>query len=145
VPLVDKEKHRVYVRQYSRKRRESNLEKSNAYQLEYQRKWRAANAEYYREYMRKYHLKNKERRCELQRKSKGLPLPNRPCPETCECCGGLPGKNRLHLDHCHETGEFRGWLCSGCNRAIGLLGDTEMALLKALSYLRTWKSIGGVK
>jgi hypothetical protein len=25
----------------------------------------------------------------------------------------------LDLDHCHFTGRFRGWLCYGCNNAIG--------------------------
>jgi len=39
------------------------------------------------------------------------------------------------LDHCHTTQEFRGWLCSDCNVAIGKLGDDTQGVLKALDYL----------
>lgn len=41
----------------------------------------------------------------------------------------------LSVDHCHKTGAVRGLLCSQCNTAIGLLGDTAEALLKAYQYL----------
>jgi len=37
-------------------------------------------------------------------------------PEHCEVCGS--GGN-ICWDHDHETGEFRGWLCDACNRALG--------------------------
>lgn len=44
----------------------------------------------------------------------------------CEC------KTRLHADHCHITGRFRGWLCGDCNIALGLLKDSaERARLLA--------------
>lgn len=42
---------------------------------------------------------------------------------------------KLHLDHDHGTGEFRGWLCGNCNIGIGLLGDTREKLLRAVVYL----------
>lgn len=47
------------------------------------------------------------------------------------------GKNKFFsVDHCHTTGKIRGLLCSSCNRGLGLLGDTEIDLEKALKYLR---------
>jgi len=52
----------------------------------------------------------------------------------CECCGKETDK--LVLDHCYETEVFRGWLCGHCNMSIGLLGDDEDGLMKALSYVK---------
>jgi len=66
---------------------------------------------------------------------KGLPVPTRPEPRECECCGRT-SKRHLALDHCHETGVFRGWLCFDCNTGVGKLGDNEQGLLRALKYLR---------
>lgn len=61
---------------------------------------------------------------ERWRKKQGLPTPTRPCPDHCEMCLRPAGKRALHLDHCHTTGAFRGWLCGCCNTAFGRLGDS---------------------
>lgn len=66
-------------------------------------------------------------------KYRGHPVPTRPRPEICECCGA---RRRLALDHDHVTGMFRGWLCFNCNTSIGKLGDTEEGVWRALTYLR---------
>lgn len=57
-------------------------------------------------------------------------------PLLCECCV-LPerGKKKLAWDHDHMTGQFRGWLCGGCNTSIGRLGDTIEGLMRAVRYL----------
>jgi len=59
---------------------------------------------------------------------------------TCEICGHLDGDSRtgnglLHLDHDHSTGKIRGFLCSNCNRAVGLMKDDPVRLIKASAYL----------
>jgi len=51
---------------------------------------------------------------------------------TCDCCGE---RRKLVVDHCHDTGEMRGWLCNPCNVAIGNLGDNLSGVLKAVQYL----------
>jgi hypothetical protein len=44
--------------------------------------------------------------------------------------------NDLHIDHCHETNKVRGLLCMKCNVGLGMLGDNEEGLLRALSYVK---------
>lgn len=41
----------------------------------------------------------------------------------------------LYLDHCHNTGKFRAWLCMHCNTAIGLLDENGAYLASAVAYL----------
>ena len=42
---------------------------------------------------------------------------------------------KLFVDHCHETQEVRGLLCSPCNTGIGHLKDDPSRLRNAYSYL----------
>jgi hypothetical protein len=102
-------------------------------------RYRAAHPDKVKSVTKKWRKKNPERvlaqRRNQNRKSRDARFnPTRPEPESCECCG-LQDTRALCLDHCHKTGEFRGWLCSRCNRAIGLIGDSTEALTKALNYL----------
>lgn len=47
-------------------------------------------------------------------------------------------RNRLlTVDHCHQTGQVRGLLCSQCNRAIGLLGDDPKKIRAAAAYVES--------
>lgn len=50
----------------------------------------------------------------------------------CHLCGS---KNRLCIDHCHDTGLYRGILCGRCNNAIGLMVDSPSVIAKAASYV----------
>jgi hypothetical protein len=55
----------------------------------------------------------------------------------CGVCGGESQRAYYDLDHCHETGTVRGLLCGRCNKGLGLLGDNEEAVMRALKYLRS--------
>ena len=44
-------------------------------------------------------------------------------------------KGGFHIDHCHHTGNFRGFLCPACNKGMGLLGDDPTLLRTAADYL----------
>jgi hypothetical protein len=59
-------------------------------------------------------------------------------PQNCESCGDAFSKTP-HLDHCHETKQFRGWLCGGCNTGLGMFMDSEDRLIKAVAYLERFK------
>ena len=61
-----------------------------------------------------------------------------PVSTNCESCNKLfvkKTKDSDRLDHCRKTKKFRGWLCDGCNTAIGKLGDNAQGVLNAFNYL----------
>jgi ribosomal protein L37AE/L43A len=39
------------------------------------------------------------------------------------------------LDHDHDTGEFRAWLCNKCNLGLGNFNDDPARLQKCIDYL----------
>ena len=41
------------------------------------------------------------------------------------------------IDHNHDTGEFRGILCTECNTLLGMSGDSPEILKEAIRYLET--------
>lgn len=53
----------------------------------------------------------------------------------CNICGKAEVEERLHMDHDHATGKFRGWLCSACNHGIGRFQDSPRLLMEAITYL----------
>lgn len=55
-----------------------------------------------------------------------------------------PGRGtarNAHLDHCHRTNRVRGWLCSPCNRALGMIRDDPAVLRAAADYLEVAASM----
>jgi len=59
----------------------------------------------------------------------------------CEICG-VPEAEctaKFHMDHCHDTGKFRGWLCDSCNKGLGFFKDSEKLVDKALDFLTNHK------
>lgn len=51
-----------------------------------------------------------------------------------------PSHNSWCLDHDHETGLFRGWLCHQCNRMLGIAKDSVQTLERAIKYLKDTSS-----
>jgi hypothetical protein len=54
----------------------------------------------------------------------------------CELCGS---NDKIVFDHHHEKGIFRGWLCNGCNRSIGMLGENIESLVKSVNYMNKFE------
>lgn len=53
--------------------------------------------------------------------------------QECEICNLFIYKqSRLHLDHDHQTGFYRGLLCSSCNAGLGYARDSTTVLQKIL-------------
>lgn len=89
-------------------------------------------------YLKKYNPYPVDHRCDICGKSEDeLPV----------SFGGMGQGNKgkrkrttpWRLDHCHETGEFRGFLCHSCNTALGGFRDDPEILLNAIAYLQGHK------
>ena len=58
--------------------------------------------------------------------------PAPPAGTPCACCGAV---RKLHMDHCHRTDRFRGYVCAHCNTMIGLAGESKTGLENGIRYL----------
>lgn len=105
---------------------------------------RSRNPERHRNSSKRWAANNREKARDSRLKSVyGLPIGDyeRLLAEQgggCAICGTtVPGSRteRFHVDHCHDTGEVRGLLCSGCNMGIGQLKHDQARLLSAQAYL----------
>lgn len=114
------------------------LEKKKEYMREYARKNRDRLRE---QNLRLYHKHN----LRIRLRKKGID--HTPDVENyiknhnglCDLCGA-PGDGRwgeLNIDHCHSTKQFRGMLCSSCNRAIGYLKDNVAVMYRAAKYVES--------
>lgn len=102
---------------------------------------RAATARYYRTPQGLMQARDRARRKRARDGGYVMPPHERDCPPRpqdgrCQSCRKPTGIDTLCMDHDHQTGMFRGWVCTECNKALGLLGDTIAGLEMALSYLR---------
>lgn len=58
-----------------------------------------------------------------------------------KCAGcGIDSKDaprqKLYVDHCHNTEKVRGLLCQHCNTALGMVKDNMETLSSLISYLK---------
>lgn len=114
-------------------------DKTRSRRNEYSKKWYHANKH---RKIKNYNEATKERRKtwhkEHNKKLRDQRDANAPWPKPddnrCGCCGEV--KSRLVYDHDHSSGLFRGWICDGCNLALGLVKDNLWTLTKLIMYLK---------
>lgn len=102
------------------------------------RAWAKANPEKYKAiYRRNNHISNLKIRFGLTVEQFDQLFAK--CGGFCEVCGNPEiRKRRLSLDHSHETGQIRGFVCSRCNLVLGIAEDSPEFLLLAAAYLKKY-------
>lgn len=66
------------------------------------------------------------------------PMPPIGKPFRCPICNKTiirQFKNDVVLDHYHETGEIRGWICRMCNNGMGMMEDDAGILRRAIKWI----------
>lgn len=53
----------------------------------------------------------------------------------CAICGVELSYEKMHVDHCHDTGKVRGLLCRRCNLAVGYIESLLPVIEKVQNYL----------
>lgn len=109
------------------------LDARRAYMREYVKAWKARNpdkvaAQKQRRLPQTRILKRENRRAQR------VLLASHPPTLACELCGDLVVVN---WDHCHDCGDFRGWLCGSCNKGLGAFRDNPVVLRAAADFLES--------
>jgi len=107
---------------------------------------------------REWHRKNRFLAALIQSRAVAKRLGYTPCVSAerqiellftgkCHVCGVPESEcnSRLAMDHDHVTGAFRGWLCSHCNTAAGLLRDSPEIVMSLALYLEHHAAVAAVK
>lgn len=157
MPHADTEKRREYHRAYREKNREALAVKhharyeANKEDVKSQAKaWAEANPDRKRETRKAHYSANKDEYRERRlRAIYGIGIKEydeRLAAQDGHCAicparepGG--GRKNFHVDHNHDTGEFRGLLCSNCNTGLGQFRDNSDLLIKAAIYLRQLEKV----
>ena len=141
MPCVDKEKRRAYNKAYWQ--RPDVIEKKKKYEREYRNRPEAIESKKRREQARRKlpEAKLKQREYNLII-NYGITLKEYDSLYArqngkCAICGTEQwGDRGPFVDHDHDTGEVRGILCSKCNYALGLFGDSLTLITLAAEYLK---------
>jgi hypothetical protein len=126
-----KNREQILAKRKAKIATDEEREKKRAYDRAY---FQANRAKFYDAAKKAYpkHKRKKQIRAVQRQRALRELKAGRPKPDRCEVCdeGG-----RIAFDHCHRSGEFRGWLCQACNQALGLVKDDPERLRKLITYL----------
>lgn len=149
------ESRKAYKREFARKWRAKNPERSRATvrrsyakfrnkRIAYARGYYADNREKMRKAGSEWQKNNLDKvRAGRLRREYGLTVSEYDAmalaqDNKCAVCGLNAEENphgRLAVDHCHKVAKIRGLLCNICNRGLGLFGENQAVLKAAAAYL----------
>lgn len=129
-----REENKENLREYYKKYRMENADKKK----EQDKKYREANPDKVRKNSLAYINRNKEA-LEEKRIKRVYGINKTEYQEMLERqegkCAICKKKEKLVIDHDHESGKVRGLLCTRCNTAIGYFLDDIESIKSAISYL----------
>lgn len=138
-------KRKEYRRNWSRENPEKQHEYDQRYYLKHREaeiakriQWRKDNPEKEQAYKmseRGRSVRNAAGRRRAAKKNGYAECTEYPPPPSDSKCSICHRQEKLSLDHDHETGHFRGYICRKCNLGLGMLGDTTEAIRRVLHYL----------
>jgi hypothetical protein len=100
------------------------------------RKWTNANRERKRSYDRSKHRYHLLRKYGLTQDDYDRMLKQQNgCCSICQRPATSSRHGRLHVDHCHASGQVRGLLCHHCNYGIGVFKDNPKWMRRAAAYV----------
>lgn len=120
-------KHPEKVKKNQQNYRKNNLKKVREYDKLNKRRLRALNPEKEKERTKRFYEKKEKERLKIA----GIPK-----PEFCPIC--KRNQYRIVFDHCHTSGNFRGWICDQCNKVLGLVKDSPIILKEMINYLEVF-------
>jgi hypothetical protein len=125
-------KETIVAKRKAKPRTDEDRARERAYMRVYVKHWRDKNPDKAAAAQKTYNAKHPRRGQELRKRVLERKA-GRPKPSVCDICGLTNG--RISFDHCHRTGEFRGWICSYCNVVLGYVKDDPDHLRKLIAYL----------
>ena len=152
-------KNRAHVNAYERERQKRKYESDPEYRAAFKAKANKQAMKWYRANIEKARAKGREARrrfilrhhekVKLTKKAwKFKTLEKRFGPldhllrDTCAICErlfGSSGDSRRCLDHDHDTGKARAFLCHRCNSAIGFFDENPAVIRAAADYIESHK------
>jgi len=109
-------------------------EKRKEYMRNYYSKWRKNNKDKLAIYEHRRYQKSKYKKYGITQEIVDQILLEQ--DNKCYICSSdFSEKNRLNIDHCHQTMKVRGLLCINCNLGVGHFKDNIELLDKAIKYI----------